>query len=337
MPQRFSNSRSSTRGLSCASALADAGVDVTIYDKGRHHGGRLASRNRDEQVFDYGAQYFTARDERFISFLAPFIDLGKVARWSVRFARRQNGQMTPDTSTHSRYVGVPVMRSLADAMVETRADGTTGSLTIKLAHRVLKVARKGAKWSINGTLTAQDEPQDFNSNGYDHLVLNMPPAQAMDLYPHPLLPERYLQPCFALSVSFDKVLDIPFDGINLDDQILSWVARDNSKPGRPDGERWMLHASPDWSNAQWLMDSSTITKLMIERFSTVFDITLADTNYSKLHKWKYALPVTPLADGCITEPDLALVYCGDWCQGARVESAYLSGITAAAAVLRDPG
>jgi renalase len=337
MPQQVAIVGAGLAGLSCAITLVDAGVDVTIYDKGRHHGGRLASRDRDEQVFDYGAQYFTARDERFIQFLAPLIDSGKVARWSGRFARRQNEQMMPDTSTHSRYVGVPVMRSLADAMLDTRADGTTGSLTIKLAHRVLKVARKGAKWSINGTLTSQDEPQDFNSSGYDHLILNMPPAQAMDLYPHPQLPERYLQPCFALSVSFDKVLDIPFDGINLDDQILSWVARDSSKPGRPDGERWMLHASPDWSNAQWLTYSSTITKAMLERFSTVFDITLADTCYSKLHKWKYALPVTPLADGCITEPDLALVYCGDWCQGARVESAYLSGITAAAAVLRDPG
>lgn len=337
MPQRVAIVGAGLAGLSCARALADAGVAVTMYDKGRHHGGRLASRDRDEHVFDYGAQYFTARDEAFINFLAPLIDRGKVARWSGRFARLQNGEMTSDQSTHARYVGVPVMRSLADAMVGTAANGTTGSLTVELSHRVTKVARINTKWCLEGTLTSQDEPQDFNNSGYDHLVLNVPPAQAMDLYPHPLLPERYLQPCLALSVSFDKALDIPFDGINLDDQILSWVARDSSKPGRPDGERWMLHASPDWSNAQWLTDSSTITNAMTERFSTIFDITLADTNYSKLHKWKYALPVTPLTDGCITEPDLALTYCGDWCQGARIESAYLSGLTAAASILRDPG
>ena len=41
------------------------GWAVTVFDKGRGPGGRLATRRADDLRFDHGAQYFTARDPRF--------------------------------------------------------------------------------------------------------------------------------------------------------------------------------------------------------------------------------------------------------------------------------
>lgn len=337
MPPKVAIVGAGLAGLSCAQALIDQGIAVTIYDKGRYPGGRLASRDRDGDVFDYGAQYFTARDESFIKFLAPLISAGKVARWTGRFARMQNGALIADSSTHAKYVAVPVMRSLASTIIDTIAKSNKASLNLRLSHRALSVERHANTWSIKGSCSKDEETVDFEDTGYGHLVLNLPPAQAMDLYPHPLLPERYLQPCMALSLSFDTTIDIPYDGINLEDQILAWVARDSSKPGRPPGERWMLHATPYWSNEQWQKDPALIEDLMVERFRTLIDKSQTKMTYRKLHKWKYALPVTPLSNGCISQPELSLTYCGDWCQGARLESAYLSGIAASTTILRHPG
>ena len=48
-----------------ARELAEAGVEVTVLDKGESVGGRMATRRIGEAVFDHGAQFFTVRGERF--------------------------------------------------------------------------------------------------------------------------------------------------------------------------------------------------------------------------------------------------------------------------------
>ena len=49
-------------GAACARALADAGVAVRLFDKGRSVGGRMAQRRVDGHVFDHGAQYLSAAE-----------------------------------------------------------------------------------------------------------------------------------------------------------------------------------------------------------------------------------------------------------------------------------
>jgi renalase len=66
-------------GLACARQLSAGGFEVVIFDKGRHPGGRLSSRERQPQ-FDYGAQYLTVTDQRFEE---------NVADWREDWARHR--------------------------------------------------------------------------------------------------------------------------------------------------------------------------------------------------------------------------------------------------------
>ena len=53
-------------GLVCARLLVEQGMEVTVFEKSRGVGGRMATRRTPEGChFDHGAQYFTVRDERF--------------------------------------------------------------------------------------------------------------------------------------------------------------------------------------------------------------------------------------------------------------------------------
>ncbi|TGN44114.1 FAD-dependent oxidoreductase, partial [Paracoccus liaowanqingii] len=53
-------------GLTCAGRLAQAGLSVTLFDKGRGPGGRLATRRADDGLrFDHGALWLAARDPGF--------------------------------------------------------------------------------------------------------------------------------------------------------------------------------------------------------------------------------------------------------------------------------
>ena len=69
-------------GLSCARALTDAGVRVTVLDKGRGSGGRMSTRRGEGWACDHGAQYFTARDPRFRAEVARWLAAGVAARCS---------------------------------------------------------------------------------------------------------------------------------------------------------------------------------------------------------------------------------------------------------------
>ena len=63
-------------GLSAAHALLDAGQEVQLFDKGHGSGGRMASKRSDAGALDLGAQYFTARDRRFLDAIQHWRDAG---------------------------------------------------------------------------------------------------------------------------------------------------------------------------------------------------------------------------------------------------------------------
>jgi renalase len=53
-------------GLACARRLADAGLHVTVIDKGRGVGGCVATRRAGELLFDHGAPYARAHGGEFV-------------------------------------------------------------------------------------------------------------------------------------------------------------------------------------------------------------------------------------------------------------------------------
>ena len=71
-------------GLSCARALTEAGVRVTVLDKSRGPAGRMSTRRGDGWACDHGAQYFTARDPRFQAEVTRWLAAGVAARWQPR-------------------------------------------------------------------------------------------------------------------------------------------------------------------------------------------------------------------------------------------------------------
>jgi predicted NAD/FAD-dependent oxidoreductase len=51
------------------------------------------------------------------------------------------------------------------------------------------------------------------------------------------------------------------------------------------------------------------------------------------HLWRYAQAVAPLSVGCLWDDTLGIGACGDWCNGSRIEGAFLSGISVAERVV----
>ena len=68
-------------------------ADVSLFEKSRAVGGRMAVRHSGPYEFDHGAQFFTAKSENFNNFLAPLIKKNVIQQWDARFAEFKNNKI----------------------------------------------------------------------------------------------------------------------------------------------------------------------------------------------------------------------------------------------------
>jgi len=303
-------------GLRCARLLDERGVDVVVLDKARAPGGRMATRRTDGVSFDHGAQYFTARHPEFVEQVRAWRREGVVDEWAGRIVSLSSGRATPGRGSARRFVGMPGMSAVTRRLAR--------GLEFEPDFRVDSLERSAAGW----TLGAEDGRR---TGPFATVILAVPAPQAAPLLAAaPALAGRAagvaFAPCQALMVRYPRSLGLPFDGAFVEAEALSWVARNSSKPARGPGEEcWVLHGSPEWSRRRLDTNPGRVTAEMLEAFDRACGARLPEPSRTVLHRWRFALPIEPLADPCLFDPAWGLGACGDWCAGPRVEGAFLSG------------
>jgi len=287
-------------GLTCARALADAGRAPRVYEKSRGIGGRVATRRRAGWQVDHGAQALH---------LAPGDPLaagGHLARW-------------PDSATR---VGVPEMK----APLRPLAAG----LDIAFGAEVCGLARAEGGWFLT---TAQGAAQ------VDRVVLAMPAPQALRLLPGTetslraeLAAVRFAS-CHALLLVFETPPGWP-EATTAPFGPFAGLWRDSAKPGRPPGEAWVAHTTPDWSRAHLAAGPSpevtcaTLCAALAEARGPLPPLRAAEA-----HRWRLARTETALGRPYAASADGTLVVGGDWALGPDIAHARASGAAMACAVL----
>jgi len=309
-------------GLAAARALAAAGGEVLVLDKGRGPGGRASTRRSGVHAFDHGAQYFTAREPHFRTELERWQLRGLAARWDGRIVA-----LGPDgpraCAPLERHVGVPGMSALARELAR--------GLEVRQGVRVAACERRAGLWELldeRGSLLARSGT----------LVVSAPPAQSAALIgPRSplgaLAAAAELLPCVAVMAAFEGRVPANFDGAFCAGPELAWAARDSSKPGRAPGERWVLHATPAWSARELERDPAELAPLLLAAFARELGGPLPPLAHLEAHRWRFASPGRPVELARPVDLERGLVLAGDWLGGGRIEGAYLSGLAAAEAVL----
>lgn len=307
-------------GLSCARSLARAGLSVAIFDKARGAGGRMATRRGEQASFDHGAQYFTVRSPDFAADVAQWQAAGAAALWPAR-VKAWDGSQFSAVADEARWVGLPGMSALCRHLL--------GDLDFAAQHKLSAFARDGAGWRLdfdNGETAACRQ-----------LVLALPAPQAASLLAdQPALQAQAaavsMQPCWAVMLRLDEVLEVDFDACFVNAGPLGWVARNSSKPGRPAGEAWLLHASAAWSQAQLGAKEDSVGQQLLAAFAELCGRRLSPVELLA-HRWLHAQAEAPLSVGCLYDAEAHLGLAGDWLNGARLEGAWHSGLALAQAIL----
>lgn len=307
-------------GLMAARAMRAAGASVTVFDKGRRPGGRVNTREHDDYRFDHGAQFFTVRDPRIRTLLEPWLARGLVTEWAGTLLHVDAAGSRP-AKAETRYVATPGMVNLALHLSE--------GLDLRTGVRIERATHDGASWHLSDA-----EGQDQGAFG--RLVLAVPAPQAVPLLSavpriRAIVEGVAMEPCWAGMLVFASPPPLPFDGAFVDDAVLTWVARDASKPGRPAHESWVVHATPEWTRQHWSMDRSEVPAALVRALEKRFG-TLPEVIFSRAHRWGYAQAAAePI--GTLHDAASHLGVCGDWCVGGRIEGALVSGLEIAERVL----
>lgn len=322
--RRFAVIGAGISGLAAARALHDQGHRVSVFDKSRGVGGRVATRRIDGVGFDHGAQYFTVRDPRFERVVRAWRESGAVSLWLGPFARVAGGRVEDLPPESDRFVGMPGMSAIGKAL-------RTG-LDVRLQTRVGPPQWQSGVWQL-----ASDQGELLGE--FDALVLAVPAPQAVPLL-EPVSPSLAAQaatvvyaPTWAVLLDLKEPLPIDASGLFFDRETLSWAARNAARPQRR-GHGWVLHAAPGWARRHLDASADQVIERLCRAFEEASGRQLPEAREATAHRWLYALVERSLDTEALWDEERQLAVCGDWCLGARIEAAYLSGQAAAGHLLR---
>jgi predicted NAD/FAD-dependent oxidoreductase len=207
-----------------------------------------------------------------------------------------------------------------------------GDMPVTFSCRITEVFHGEEHWNL---LDA-----DGRSHGpFSQVVIAIPAPQATTLLAAaPKLASVVagvkMEPTWAVALAFDTPLDTPLEGCFVQDSPIDWLARNRSKPGRDDKmDTWILHATSAWSRQHLDMPKEQVIDHLHGAFAELINCAMPAPAFTLAHRWLYARPAGGREVGALSDPDLGLYVCGDWCLSGRVEGAWLSGQEAARRLL----
>ena len=312
-------------GLKCANRLAGRGLSVSVIDKARGPGGRLAHRRaqdpRDPQDsqgrpfrFHHGCPWFVADGPHFGQELELWEQRRVAQRWPGRVADA-DGRDVPGR----RWVGLPSMSGPCKYLSE--------GIDYRPRRRVTAMRRAAGRWMLD---VDGGEP----IGGFDRVALAVPAPQAADLLRTGGLNDLAdrLKPVemaaqWAAMLAYDAPPDAGAEALILGDGPLdkAWQT-----PGEP--RCWTVLATTEWTAPRLEDTPEHAAAALAEAFAEHVGARFGRPVHVAGHRWRYSRCVRPLGEGRLWDADAGVGLCGDWLLGDSAEHAYDSGCALAEAV-----
>jgi renalase len=184
IPQHIAIIGAGMAGITAARTLIQAGHRVTVLEKSKGVGGRMATRRSEFGSFDHGAQYFTVRDVRFRSMMQWALgNAPEVARpWAANAVRVLDSQgRTLEAALPSRephWVAQPGMNALVSHMAEP----LIAKKQLLQGQQVRLIERMpSGQYSLKCHNPDDEKAKPQNIGGFDAVLLAIPSVQAQAL------------------------------------------------------------------------------------------------------------------------------------------------------------
>jgi len=301
-------------GLVAAKQLQEH-FEVSVFEKARGVGGRMATRRADELQFDHGAQFFTARSDEFKAFLAPFIKDGIVREWTPKIVTlRKDKKPFKRDWFEPHYVAVPGMNSLCKALAP--------ALNISIQTQIKTAQKTDKGWLLH-------DQNEHIHGPFDQLISSIPAPQTPPLFvdEHDCFDKiRNIEMtgCYTIMIAPKTRQRLNWDIAMPQDDMIEWIAVNSSKPQRGAAQTIVVNTSNEWAEAHIDDDIPAAQNIILEQLASIAGIQITEGDHVQTHRWRYAKTTSGASQPCFYDAQNQFGICGDWCLDGHVESAFLS-------------
>lgn len=317
-------------GLVCAQQLTQAGYSVIIIDKSRGVGGRVATRRLHDTKADHGTCYLKPKGEVLQRLIDLLAEKGDLEVWTNNLhVKNHASSLVVNPQSSLPYTAPEGMNVIAKFLAQ--------GLNINRGERVNSINLDSQnQWNLTS-----ENSQEFTAGA---VVVAIPAPQAvmiLESLPGNILDSKFQEklnsveyyPALTVMAGYSDSSQLPeWKAITFkDNSVLGWIGLDSSKRKNPVQPHFVIHSSADFAEKYFESELEQVGREILE--NAAIDVNLPGLNnpeWIQVHRWRYAFPKTPLQQTCLPADIFSpLVCCGDWCGGNLVESAILSGISAA--------
>ena len=334
-------------GLAAARSLTGAGHSVTLYEKSRSVGGRVATRRVEGCIFDHGAQVIKPDGTELADAMfhaLPTEDLIEIAAPTRSYA--DDGTILPPDAARNaerkfsyRYGMTTLPKLLLQALPSALA-------TVRFETRIAGLEQDGSETILRG-----ESGEEIGRA--DYVLVTAPAPQSADLLANSKLRENPASriealrsvpyhPCLTVLLGFAAPAPAPPAYALLAEnraRPLLWLAFEQTKcPERaPNGETLLIaQFGPQWSAENYaLQDMELIAQthsVLRPLFGKQYDTPL----WAQVKRWRYSQPRGMTNFDAANSEASPVIVCGDGLrpENGRVYQAYAGGLEAARFVMQ---
>lgn len=324
-------------GLTAGRILAKAGHEVTIFEKSKGYGGRMATRYAGKDLaakMDHGLSYFGVKSDAFRKFTAELLDEKLIQPWGDKFVGYDGDKMldsVPNHASEALYTSTGGMNKIGKYLgrwVDIQTETKVGGLTYFGTNR-----SKKRSWMMN--LTSSD------TFGADAVIVALPAPQAYGIIASTVdetnilkivreIDEVSYRPAFSLMVGYGSQEIPEWQGIVCKNSSLEFISNENLKRDTPETS-FVVHASESFTKENRNGDEETVSNKMLNEFAEIAGGWAASPEWHQLHFWRYSRPKKIINKPYLEleDEDAPLALVGDYLNGDTVDNAYQSGYTLA--------
>ena len=337
-------------GATLANKLMSAGCDVTLYEKSRGTGGRIASCRLGDSGADLGAPFLSPASDTFRQWLAQQPNIIEWLPNTYDF-KGATGEVDA-TNKHNSPLFIATPRQSAF----TRELITGASL-----HTSTRV---GYLWPERNEEQLSYEEQDEKKQSqvllrdvhgkrlgcYDAAIVTAPAKQAaplLEAVPRFMRRAETATPTISwvLVLHISSTRPMPAELIEGQHPLLLRCIKDSAKPGRnntTNSETWAVEATAEWSALHYDSNPEFVTEQLKSAFLSLLSCEFSNhpaVLAERVHRWLYSRHINKQLDqyansdmkkspgvnsGYLWDADTKIGACGDWLESGDIEGAWLS-------------
>ena len=296
--------------------------NLTVFEKSRGVGGRMATRRAEPYQFNHGAQYFKIENKEFKDFVQPLMVNKIIKPLKANQIKILNKKVIKRTKIYNQqyFTADSKMNSVVKCLINN-------NFSIKLLCKIEKILKENDNWFIIDSDKVSYGP-------YDWLFITIPPNQAIEiLYSNfkylDIIKKIKMRSCYSLMLGFDEIKEFDFDTALFLDEDVQWLSISKKILEQKEYYNLLINSSYNFAEQNINGSKDKISNYLIKQVSDILQCELNNYKHKALHFWKYAMSEKNNNLGSLIDEDLKVIVCGDWCMNGKVEGGFLSAKNAA--------